>query len=462
MKKQWWPLISNEKAEKIFLALLLKDQNILNYIDVVNIDHFTTLLTQNVYSAIRKLFISSLPINEATIEQASGEQCTFLFANNNDDINTYYNIVHNNYIKRELLSLSKELASDKTADQLLTKTGEILDKLTLTKSTDTGGDSLLYEAMKSSEKSFEIRNKFGLSGISLIHQDADSIMQGLKPGTFNVLAARPSTGKSLYAIHILINNALVFKSPSLMVSLEMSKDKVGQRMIANLLGVRFSALDTGFLSKDDLLKIYKPKLCKDCGCDNFLSEVKHKEYKVINICKKCGSNNIETALSELHKNNTLFINDTPGLNLFKVMASIKSHKMRHPELNLVVIDHMGEINESNTKESEENRLARISKSLRDLSKELNIAILMLCQLNRDMEKENREPRSSDLRGSGRIEEHADSIVMLYRDLQGKEQKSNIIKCIITKNRNGPIGECFIPVDLEYQRINKNKAVLDVI
>jgi replicative DNA helicase len=455
-------MVANEKAEKIFLALLLKEQNILNYIDLLRVDYFTTLLTQNIYNAIRKLFISNSPINEATIEQLSGSPCGFLFHSIKDDIETYYNIIHNNYVKRELVALAKELDSDKTADQLLSKTEEVLTKLTSNTTNDTSGDSLMYEAMKSTEKAFEIRNTFGLAGISLIHQDVDSIIQGLKPGTLNILAARPSTGKSLYAIHILVNNALIYKTPSLMVSLEMSKDKVGQRIISNLLDVKFSALDTGYLSKSDLEKIYKPTNCRDCGDKSFLTQVEHQKYKVISICKKCGSNNVDTSLSDLHKNNTLLINDTPGLNLFKLMSTIKSHKIRHPDLNLVVIDHMGEINESSSKESEENRLARISKSLRDLGKELDIAILLLCQLNRDMEKENREPRSSDLRGSGRIEEHADTIVMLYRDIMGKEQKNNIIKCLVTKNRNGTIGECYIPVDLEYQRISKNKAVLDAI
>ena len=455
--------LSNPKAEKIFLALLLKNQNITSYIDLINIDYFSTIPTQNIFNAIYKLFISNSPINEATIEQLSKEKCDFLFKENSDDIDTYYHIIRDNYIKKELVALSTQLSNEeKTAEQLLVKTEETLTKLTLNSRNETGSNSVTYEAMKASYDAFNIRSKFGLAGISMIHPELDSILQGLKPSTLNILAARPSTGKSLVAIHILANNALIYGSPSLMVSLEMRKNKVGQRIIANKLNVKFNVLDTGFLSVDDLKAIYNPIVCKDCSCKQFSTQVDYKQYSVINICNKCGSENIETALDSIHKNNTLLMDDTPGMSLFKVMACIKSHKMKHSDLNLVIIDHMGEINESQTKENEENRLARIAKSLRDLSKQLDITIILLCQLNRNVEAENREPESRDLRGSGRIEEHADTITMLYRDIMGKTQDKNIVKCIVTKNRNGQVGSCYVPLDLDYQRVLTTKANINVI
>lgn len=454
---------SNEKAEKIFLNLLLREQNLISYIDIINVNYFSTLQTQSIFNAIYKLFVSNSPINDATIEQLAKENCAFLFIENKDRIETYYNIIRNNYIKRELTTLANKLNDDtKTADQLLAQTETTLDLLTLNQKTDTSGQSLIHQAMQSTKIAYDIRSKFGIAGISMIHPEVDGILQGLKPGTLNILAARPSTGKSLYGIHVLINSALIYKIPSLMISLEMKEDKVGQRIISNLLNIKFSALDTGYLSKDDLAKIYFPKICKNCDSNSFVTQIQYENYNVINVCKKCGSENIETALDEIHKNNTLFINDAPGLSLFKVLASIKSHKMRYSDLGLVVIDHMGEINEANSKENEENRLARIIKSIRDMARQLNIAVLLLCQLNRDMEKENREPESRDLRGSGRLEEHADSIIMLYRDILGKTQKNNILKCIITKNRNGQIGMCNIPIDLEYQKILQTKAVIDTI
>lgn len=450
--------MANLKAEKIFLNLLVKENNLLNYIDIITIEYFTTISTQNVFNGIKKLFINNYPINEATLEQASKEKIDWVFSTNNDKIETYFNIIKSDYIKRELTTLANTINTDKTAEQLLISTQQTLDKLTLNQTTDTSGSSLIYEALKATKEAYHIRNKFGLSGISMIHPDVDAILQGLKPGTLNILAARPSTGKSLYGIHIFINNALINLSPSLMVSLEMKKEKVGQRIISNLLNVKFSALDTGYLSKEDLLKIYAPKTCKNCNKTDFASSVNYLEYTVENICKSCGGSAV-TALDLIHNNNTLLLNEKPGLNLFQVMSTIKSHKMKHNDLNFVLIDHMGEINESGSKESEENRLARITKSLRDLARELNITILLLCQLNRDMEKEEREPRSSDLRGSGRIEEHADTIIMLYRDIQNN---SNVVKCLVTKNRNGITGVCYIPLDLEYQRVLKTKAQVDII
>jgi replicative DNA helicase len=286
-----------------------------------------------------------------------------------------------------------------------------LDRSALsTKVTDI--KTLAYEAINVLEKWHQ--NQGALTGLSFGLSDLDRMTSGMHGGEMIVFAARPSLGKTSLAMQIAEHLAVGHKIPVAVFSLEMSSQSLVLRMLCSQARVNVRSLREGFFSERDF-----PKLTVAAS---------------------------KLAASPLH------IDDTPGLSILQLRAKARRMWQQHG-IKLFVIDYLQLLNSTNRRaENRQQEIADISNGVKALAKELDVPVIVLAQLNREIEKEkNRKPRMSDLRESGAIEQDADLIGMLYRpgdadDAGESTQRETVeVDLEIVKQRNGPTG----PVHLQF-------------
>ena len=251
------------------------------------------------------------------------------------------------------------------------------------------------------------RDKGVLRGVPTGFADLDNILGGLQNSDFIILAARPSLGKTSFALDIARNAALQ-KIPVGIFSLEMSRDQLIDRLIAAEGNVDLWRLRTGHLYQE-------------------------------------GENNdfmrIQKAMATL-ADTPIFIDDSPSLSVIELRA--KARRLQtNQKVGLIVIDYLQLIKgHSNNFESRVQEVSEISRSLKAMAKELNIPIVALSQLSRGIEmRPSSLPKLSDLRESGSIEQDADVVMFIYREDKVKEnsEKKNIAQIRVEKHRNGPTG-----------------------
>lgn len=244
--------------------------------------------------------------------------------------------------------------------------------------------------------------KLKVTGISTGFTELDELTAGFQPGELIIIAARPSMGKTAFALNVTMNAALKEKKKIAFFSVEMAKEQVMIRLLASAAKVRLGDLRVGQI--DD--KAW-PRLI-----------------------------NTAAAMSETH----LYIDDTSGISPFEVRAKSRRLKAMHG-LDMIIIDYLQLMNMKQKVENRQQEVSEISKLLKSIAKELQVPVIALAQLNRGVEgRADRRPMLSDLRESGSIEQDADVIAMLYRedyyDRDNPEIKGNA-EVIIGKQRNGP-------------------------
>lgn len=253
-------------------------------------------------------------------------------------------------------------------------------------------------------------------------RDLDGMTYGFHPGQMIVLAARPSVGKTSLAMnfaeHAMIPDGGRKPSGVLVFSLEMTASQLAMRLICSRARVDMKRIRDRVISKQD-------------------------------------SADIATTVKEL-KQAPLWIDDSSSSTILDLRAKARRLHTKSP-LGLVVVDYLQLIRGTDNRIQREQQIADISRGMKGMAKELNVPVVVLSQLNRESEKENRDPRLSDLRESGSIEQDADVVLLLHRpkkrdddeaiDEGGMPGDVEHIKLIIAKQRNGPVGE----VDLTFVR-----------
>jgi replicative DNA helicase len=228
------------------------------------------------------------------------------------------------------------------------------------------------------------------------------------------LAARPSVGKTALALNIA-KNVITSKDnkPVLFFSLEMSCKDIWKRLLSDLTGISSKKFGTNFCDSDALVK----------------------------------------KIGEI-KNLPLFMDETPVTTIFEIKAKAKYFNKKHP-LGLIIIDYLQLINGSDKRIPREQQIAEISKGVKSMAKELDVPVLVLSQLNRAAEKENREPRLSDLRESGSIEQDADIVLLLSKKINEEEENpysdNDLRTLIVAKNRNGEVGVTTLLFEKQFTR-----------
>lgn len=265
------------------------------------------------------------------------------------------------------------------------------------------------------------KNKGALTGLSSGFSYLDQMTDGFHASEMIVIAARPSMGKTAFAMNIAEHVSVDLQKSVGIFSLEMSSQQLVQRMLCSRAKVDLKKVRDGFMGNNDM-------------------------------------KNLSRAADALSKSK-IYIDDTAGLSILELRAKARRLKDRH-DLSLIIIDYL-QLLRSNSKRAQENRqieIAEISNGIKALAKELSIPVIVLAQLNRESEKRSDgKPRISDLRESGSIEQDADLVGLLYRsayfekDEAARSEKEGEAELIIAKQRNGPTGEVPLTFLKEFTR-----------
>ena len=266
-----------------------------------------------------------------------------------------------------------------------------------------------------------IMSKGALRGVPTGFKDLDALMHGLHGNEMIVVAGRPGTGKTSIALNI-VETAIFDKEPipTLVFSLEMLGEQLYQRMIASRARIDQHKLSMGFLDKDRMKDIH--------------------------------------ATAKELKGSPLWIDDTAGISILEMRAKARRlDQQLGGKLGLIVVDYLQLLRGSDNSASREQEVAEISRGMKAMAKELRVPVVVLAQLNRESEKETRNPRASDLRESGSIEQDADAILLLSRQRKSDtddETVSNsqwLIRVELAKQRNGPTGVVTLLFNRNYTR-----------
>ena len=250
------------------------------------------------------------------------------------------------------------------------------------------------------------KNKNGIRGIPTGFPDLDNLLSGLHPSDLIILAARPSMGKTALALDIARNAAVRHDVPVGIFSLEMSSEQIVDRMLSAESYVDSWRMRTGAIhAEEDFSKI-------------------------------------RDALENLSKA-PIYIDDKPAQNILSMRAVARRLK-RERGIGLIIVDYLQLMAPTNTKQSDSmvQQVTEISRSLKQLARELEVPVLALSQLSRAVEQRGGKPRLSDLRDSGSIEQDADVVMFIHRDDKRNpdSDKPNIAEILIEKHRNGPTGK----------------------
>ena len=335
-------------------------------------------------------------------------------------VNHHAKILREKKILRDLIQTATEIVSSSYSDKddvdtLLDKAEqsifEISDKRT--KASFFKIPEVIRENVSNLEK---LSIKPGMvTGVSCGFTDLDNLTAGFQPSDLIILAARPSMGKTSFALDIARFVSLHQSIPTAIFSLEMSRQQLGVRLLCSQARVDSSKVRTGYLASSDWPKVH------EAGAR--LSEAK------------------------------MFIDDSAALSVLDVRARARRLAAEQP-LGLIIIDYLQLMQGRGTSESRQLEVSDISRGLKALAKELNVPIIALSQLSRAVEsRTDKRPLLSDLRESGSIEQDADVVMFIYRDFVYNPETDDPGKTeiLVRKQRNGPIGDVRLHFESQFTR-----------
>lgn len=410
----------NLDAEQAVLgALLLEWGAMSDVVTMLKADRFYSFQNQMIFEAMVSLFKQNVHgdtltiINELTklgkIEQAGG---TAYIASLTDTVPTaanvsyYVGIVLDAAVRRDLIRLSSELRASSFDETRSSRTLlEDAEKSIFTLS-DHNESTQIYEMKDVVSTTIELidrryKNNSELTGVPSGIARLDTMTSGFQKSEFIVIGARPSIGKTAFALSMMQTIAVEKHIPCGFFSLEMSYQSIGQRLLAQVSRLPSYKLRSGQLSMADFQKL----------------------QDAAGMCY----------------NAPLYIVDTPNMQLIDLRAMARRMKVNQG-VQVIFIDYIGLITTENPAAPVYESVSEISKSLKALARELDIPIVALSQVARDAE--GQEPNLAQLRGSGSIEQDADVVLFLHRDRKIMEDKEPVqdAKCIVAKQRNGATGD----------------------
>ena len=426
----------NAEAEESVLGSLMMDKDaIVKVVDILHPDDFYNDHNGLIYEIILDLYNEQAPLDilnvsaklkeRKMLKQIGGRGRLTELINavpTASNVASYAKIVKNKANLRRLIQTASDLVQmgydeEMPVDEIMDHAEKKLFAVSQNtiKKDFTSISSLLESAFVRIDEIHRNKDKF--RGVETGFPDLDKILSGFQKSDLIILAARPSIGKTSFALDIARQSAVKSKLPVMIFSLEMSSDQLVDRMLSAEARVSLWGLRTGNLQEDS---------------DDF---------------QKIGDS--MGVLSEA----PIFIDDSATANIMEMRAVARRFQAEHG-LGLLVIDYLqlmeGRGNKS--QDSRVNEISEISRGLKNLAKELNVPIVALSQLSRAVESRSPQiPKLSDLRESGSIEQDADVVLFLYReDRENPDtENTNIVEVHIAKHRNGPIGRATLYFDEEY-------------
>ncbi len=413
-------------AERCVLGSMLRDNAVIGDVgNIIHRDYFYVDAHQKIYEAIAYIYDQGLPVDIVVVaEHLESQKLSAdigglpylgeLWEGVPTAANAEYyaRIVRDKAIVRNLIHTGNEILRDAydnvsgAEDMLETAERKILD---IAQSGVIGQAVELREAMQEAYDRIDARaNKELLhTGVMTGFTDLDELTAGLHNNELVLVAARPSIGKTAFALNVIRNVILGRGSsapaPVFFVSLEQSRTEIAERLLIAHAKVDSHKMRKGYISREDMDRLMP-------------------------------------AMDQL-SNAKLFIDDTPQQSMLRIAANARRLKKRE-KVALIVIDYLQLIDPENKRDSRQEQVAQISRRLKFLARELKLPVIALAQVNRTSEdRGDHRPRLADLRESGSLEQDADTVMMLHRP--GKYEgglEDNIIELIVAKQRNGPTGD----------------------
>lgn len=339
----------------------------------------------------------------------------------------YARIVKEKYILRHLITNATTIVSDsfdttQDVDALLDRAERLIFDITSRKF--SGGvvpfKDLIRRQIETIDKLYQRKGQ--VTGIATGFHEFDVMTAGLQPSDLIVIAARPSMGKSALMTNIAEHCGMTLKVPTAIFSLEMSKEQLIQRMLCSCARVNAHSVRTGFLAQSDW-----PNLTRAAG-----------------------------KLSEA----PIYIDDTPGISVLELKAKARRLKAQY-DIKILMLDYLQLMQGTAGIESRQQEISEISRSLKELAREINVPVIALSQLSRAVESRvDHRPQLSDLRESGAIEQDADVVVLLLREeyYNPTEENRGKAEVIIAKQRNGPVGTMKLAFIHEFTRFENAELV----
>jgi replicative DNA helicase len=439
-----------ELEEAVLGALMLEKEAINDTIDILSKDAFYKESHQKIFEAIKDLFQDSEPVDILTVTErlkkkgdldAVGgpyfiSQLTGKIASS-ANVEYHARIITQKFIQRELIRISSETinkAYDETKDvfELLDFAESSLYKVTegnIKKSFDSM-DKLLVKAIKQIEEL--AKQQDGIRGVPSGFSNLDRVTSGFQKSDLVILAARPGMGKTAFVLSLARNSAVDFNKPVAVFSLEMSSVQLFNRLIASETEISAEKLKRGNLAEHEWHQLH-------------------------------------TKINKL-SNAPIFIDDTPGLSIFELRAKARRLKQKH-DIQMIIIDYLQLMTAGgDAKGNREQEISTISRSIKNIAKELDVPIIALSQLSRSVETRGgtKRPQLSDLRESGAIEQDADMVMFIYRPeyykIHEKEDGTPYAdgesELIIAKHRNGALEDVpvrFIPNLAKFVNLDIDEA-----
>lgn len=413
---------SIEAEEAVLGAILTNPSTLGRVIEHLNPESFYKPSHKAIYQAALELYKNNDPIDIVTVsellrdknelEKAGGRAYINDLALNvatTANVEYYSKIIREKEIKRSLINAGSEIVTDAyeidDTDTVLDNAQKRIFEIASEKQTGdlTHIKDLVVESYEEIEERFN--NHTDLTGVTTGFYDLNDVTSGLQKTDLIILAARPSMGKTAFALNLARNVAVEGKKPVAIFSLEMSKQQLVKRMLCAEAEVEMSSVNLGNMQARDFEKLV----------------------------------NAMSSLAEAK----IYINET-STTATDIKAQCRRLLMEEKELGLIVIDYLQLMDGGSNKTDDRNQyIAAISRSLKMLAKELNVPIIALSQLSRGVEsRTDKRPMLSDLRDSGAIEQDADIVMFIYRDeYYNKDNTENKGKAeiIIAKHRNGATG-----------------------
>lgn len=409
------------EAEQSVLGGIFIDKNCLYSCSQIKPEDFYRKNHELIFKAILTLDESNKPFDVVTVaerlesekklDEVGGLAYLAALAENTPsahNVKAYADIVQKRSVLRQLL-----LATTEIGDRVFNPEGMSIDEIrdfadeTITKITtkdNSGGINHISKTSAAVLNNIEKRATMkGITGISFGLKDLDRRTNGLQPADLVVVGGRPSMGKTAFAMNIA-NRAAVNHQVTVF-SLEMPEEALHERSLSMIGDIDYKYIRNGEIAKTE----------EGCALLN-------KATKTINRLN-------------------LYIDDTPALTAFQIRARARNQKRRHG-LDLIVIDYLQLMSSASRSENKAQEIGETTRLLKALAKELNVPIILLSQLNRELEKRpNKRPIMADLRESGAIEQDADLIIFPYRDevYNDDSPDKGTAEIIFAKFRNGQVG-----------------------
>ncbi|KAE9530447.1 replicative DNA helicase [Testudinibacter aquarius] len=434
---------SIEAEQAVLGGLLLSNDQWEEVIEHVIADDFYTYGHRLIFNQMEHLARLDQPIDIITLDQAlknkgiiddvGGFAYLAELSKNTPsaaNILAYADIVREKAVLRELISTAHKIAESgyspkgqpvkEVLDEAERKIFEIAEKRNGSNEGPKGVLSILDSTLDKIELLAKLKNKNGVTGVSTGFSSLDRKTAGLQPSDLIIVAARPSMGKTTFAMNLCENAMMGESKPVLVFSLEMPADQIMMRILASMSRVDQTKIRTGQIEDET-------------------------EWARIN-----------STVQMFSDKPNLFIDDSSGLTPTELRARARRIYREHGGLSLIMVDYLQLMRAPGYQDNRTLEIAEISRSLKALAKELQVPVVALSQLNRSLEQRaDKRPVNSDLRESGSIEQDADLIMFIYRDevYHDNSEMKNIAEIIIGKQRNGPIGKVRLMFNGRYSRFD---------